>query len=216
MEIILKTLVGSRAHGTSNNDSDFDYRGVFVHPTSDILSISGPKNQTTWIEGKNDDTAYEIQRFLFLALKCNPSVLEMFGAPVLEATDEGREAIKLFPYVWNSKDVFNAFRGYGANQRKKYFEDKDKKANKFLAAWMRTLFQANYLFWSGDMLVDFSDTIIFDDLKEIRSGEFDRSEKLNKIFILERELEKSYEDMEPKFANEDKLNEFLLKVRKAH
>lgn len=35
MKQVLKVLVGSRAHGLHNQDSDFDYRGVYVAPTSD-------------------------------------------------------------------------------------------------------------------------------------------------------------------------------------
>jgi len=38
-KIILKVLVGSRAHGLANKDSDYDYRAVYVLPTSKILSL---------------------------------------------------------------------------------------------------------------------------------------------------------------------------------
>ena len=37
---ILKVLVGSRAHELHNKNSDYDYRGVFVLPTSEIFSLN--------------------------------------------------------------------------------------------------------------------------------------------------------------------------------
>jgi predicted nucleotidyltransferase len=33
MKQILKVLVGSRAHDLYTEDSDYDYRGVFIYPT---------------------------------------------------------------------------------------------------------------------------------------------------------------------------------------
>jgi len=210
---ILKVLIGSQAHGTARPDSDYDYRGIFVVPTDDILSFISTPDQTSWLEDKIDDVSYEIQKFLFMSSKCNPSILEMYGAPIIEQTEEGAELLKLFPYVWNTKDVLNAFRGYGANQRKKFFDNNEQRANKYLEAWMRTLWQANYLLSTGKITCKFRGTEIFDDLMLIRSGNFDRAEQLNKIFELERKLEKTYENTPEKKTDMDKLNKFLLKIR---
>jgi hypothetical protein len=115
--------------------------------------------------------------------------------------------------VWNTKDVLNAFRGYGANQRKKFFDNNEQRANKYLEAWMRTLWQANYLLSTGKITCNFKGTDIFDDLMLIRSGEFDKPEQLSKIFELERTLEKTYEETPEKKTDMEKLNEFLLKIR---
>ena len=213
MKQILRVLIGSRAHGTHNDNSDYDYRGVFVVPTKEILSLGSKPQQTSWIEGKNDDTSYEIGKFLMMATKCNPNVLEMFFAPVIRSEGLGIELRELFPHVWNSKDAFNAFRGYGANQRKKFFEDKDERAHKFLAAWLRTTWQAIQLFNTGKVPVNFFSTSIYNDLLEIRSGNYKKAEKLDLIFSLDRTLEEVYKDFPEKLTNMDKVNEFLLKVR---
>src|SRR4051794_3922165 len=116
---ILRTIVGSTAHGLANENSDIDYRGVFVVPTSELLGIGGTTQQTSWIEGQTDDTSWEIGKFLLMATKCNPTVLEVLLAPAVEDASFllgwGREMQSLFPYVWNSVDVKNAFIGYGLN-----------------------------------------------------------------------------------------------------
>ena len=103
---ILKVLVGSHAHGLATEGSDVDYRGVYVSPTSEILSLSNTKvrgKNTHWVEGENEDaTSYELGHFLFLALKCNPSILEVFMAPRVDsgfqphATRLGIELRELF------------------------------------------------------------------------------------------------------------------------
>jgi predicted nucleotidyltransferase len=78
MKQILKVLVGSRAHDLYTEDSDYDYRGVFIYPTREILALRPPKDQTSWLEGKTDDTSWELHKFLVMACQCNPSVLEVF------------------------------------------------------------------------------------------------------------------------------------------
>jgi len=75
---ILKVLVGSHAHGLATAESDFDYRAVFVQPTSEILGLGHKAQNNQWIEGDIDNTSYEIGHFLFLATKSNPTILEGF------------------------------------------------------------------------------------------------------------------------------------------
>src|SRR3954447_11469464 len=107
---ILKVIVGSQAHGLATERSDYDYRGVFVVPTSELLKIGGDAvKHTSWIEGKEDDTSWEISKFLFMATKCNPTVLETFLAPFAshftESMEQAQLAVELrvlFPYIWNS------------------------------------------------------------------------------------------------------------------
>ena len=105
---ILKALVGSRAHGLAGPDSDADYRGVFVTPTSDLLRIGQRQSDTRWVEGekaadigtaKVDDTAWELGHFLSLATHCNPTILEVFAAPVVAGTPEGYAVRELLPAV---------------------------------------------------------------------------------------------------------------------
>src|SRR5258706_2511298 len=123
---ILKVVVGSVAHGLANEKSDTDYRGIFVIPTSDLLRIGPHIDQTNWIEGKVDDTSWELGKFLFLATKCNPTILETFLSPIVRLANNyqkiGDDIRALFPYIWNSDGVKNAFIGYGLNQRRKFFD----------------------------------------------------------------------------------------------
>jgi len=144
-KLILKTLVGSRANGLARNDSDYDYRGVFLVSTSEILSLGGSKKTTFWIEGDEDNTSYELGHFLHLACQCNPSVLEVLVAPIVEASEEGMELRSLLPYFIDSQKIVAAFCGYSHNQQVKMLDNKDGRRWKYAVAYVRTLINAETL-----------------------------------------------------------------------
>lgn len=148
---ILTTLAGSRAYHMEREDSDYDYHHVFITPTVELLKLGPTPKQTLWKEDtRGDDTqGWELGHFLHLALKCNPTILETFVAPIVKenyismelpenrtlrykgmvATDtlipEATELRALFPFVLSRKRVFDAFRGYAHNQRAKLFKKPD-------------------------------------------------------------------------------------------
>lgn len=157
-QVILRTLVGSHAHGLATPESDYDYRGVFVVPTPEILSLSYKPHPTSWLEGKEDDTSYELGHFLHLATQCNPTILEVFRAPAKTTTVVGTHLQKLFPSVWEPKRVADAFGGYSLNQRKKFLDDKDGRRWKYAVAYIRVLLQGVELLSTGDFHVDVLET----------------------------------------------------------
>lgn len=221
MKQILKVIVGSQAHGLASENSDFDYRGVFVIPTAELLKIGGENTKTTsWIEGKEDDTSWEIGKFLLMATKCNPTVLETFLAPIAPVTPElilmrewAEELRNLFPYVWNSTDVMNAFVGYGINQRKKFFENKDKRAPKYACAYLRVLYNAYELLSTGTFSVSLVGSPVYESCKRFKAGDYTPGEVINECFKWETEVIKAHKQNPDKKTNLEPVNEFLLRVR---
>ncbi len=223
---LLKVLVGSQAHGLAGKDSDSDYRGVFIVPTSELLAIGVNVKNTHWIEGKTDDTSWEIGKFLLMATKCNPTVLETFLAPqiVLDTAMEpdaarmnmlSTELRSLFLHVWNSADVKNAFIGYGLNQRKKFFKNQDNRAPKYAVAYLRVLYNAWELLSSNDKFsVDMTNTPVFKYLKKFRKGDYEIGEVIQQCFEWETNVLKAFRKNPNKKTNIKPLNEFLLKVRR--
>jgi uncharacterized protein len=211
---ILKVLVGSQAHGLSTPSSDYDYRGVFVVPTVDILKIGSNRKNTLWIEDDTDNTAWEIGHFLQMAIKCNPTILEVFHAPIEEATAYGHKLRELFQYVWNTKDLINSHLGYGLNQRKKFLDDKDNRKSKYLVAYLRSLYQAYTFLIDGEYLVDMTHTSIFKNLKRFRDGDYEFGEALQMCYEWEQKL-KNLESKQQinKETDLNKVNEFLLDIR---
>jgi len=218
--IILRVLVGSRAHNLHNEHSDFDHRGVFLVPTKELLKLNAPKVTTSWLEGDtkeaDDNTMWELGHFLHLATHCNPTILEVFKAPIVESTDMGDSLRKQFQRVWNSRGVRDAFIGYGLNQRKKFLEKKDSRPNKYATAYLRTLVQAYYLFTVGELIIDMSQTEEYETLKRFKAGEYEVGEVIQKCWDWENKVKDAYEHNPDKQTDFDQINAWLVKIRKSN
>lgn len=218
---ILKALVGSRAHGLANAESDSDFRGVFVVPTSDILRIGGHAKRTSWIERDdsgsaiNDDVSWEVAHFLHLATKCNPSILEAMAAPTFEADEWGRELRTLLPFVWNPKAVRDAFVGYGLNQRKKMLDDKDGRPWKYACAYLRTLAAGVHLLTVGEVLVDTRGHEVHPLLVRFKAGDTMKGEVINACEDWTRRIDAALAECRHE-PNLEPVNDYLLRLRHAH
>lgn len=83
MNVILQGVVGSTAYGLTREGSDIDRMGVYVAPSETFLGLRPPDFRTMTIveHGESDITLHEIGKFCFLALECNPSILEFLWLP---------------------------------------------------------------------------------------------------------------------------------------
>lgn len=211
---ILRVLVGSKAHGLDTPESDNDYRGVFVVPTKKILSLENNIKNVQWIEGDVDNTSWEIGHYLRLAIKCNPTILEVFLSPIVDESPLGLELRALFPYIWNSQGVRDAFIGYGLNQRKKFLDGKDGRPAKFAAAFARSLYNAKELLETGTFTVRIGDLPFGKTVMKWKQGNYEVGEVIGVCYKLEEEVRQAYEKNPNKETDMDKVNEFLLKVRR--
>lgn len=222
----LRCIVGSVAHGLATNKSDIDLRGVFITPTEELLRIGAHPDQTSWIENETvDNCEWEIGKFLLMATKCNPTVLEVFKAPwsadgwkncatFQDGSSVGDEIKKLFPYVWNSQMVKDAFIGYSLNQRKKFFDNKDQRAPKYAAAYLRVLYNAYELLSTGDFSVSLIGSPVYDQVKKFKNGNYTAGEVIDACFYWETKVLEAYKKNPYKETEMDPINEFLLRVRK--
>lgn len=118
--IIFEAVSGSHAYGTNVKGSDVDIRGVFILPNDYILSdnyISQVSDDT------NDTTFYEIGRFIELASKGNPNILELLNMP--------EDCVQYKDPIWDqifteevkkkfiTKKLKHTFTGYAYSQIKK-------------------------------------------------------------------------------------------------
>lgn len=213
---ILTALIGSQAHGLATPTSDYDWRGVFITPTSQLLSLGGSTGEVRWIEGQEDDVSWELSKFLFLSTKCNPSVLEVYMSPQIKTNEWGEELLALFPHIWNSKGVRDAFTGYGRNQRKKFLEDKDQRSAKYAVAYLRTLYCAYQLLTTGTFDLRITDPIIFDTCKLWRLGQYTVGGVIDSCVYWEQNVERAYQANPNKQTDLAPVNDFLLRARKAH
>lgn len=136
-KIILKIRAGSYLYGTNTSNSDRDYLGVYLNTKEELLGLQKSEELTQNIESKSEDGRntkdavdckfYELRKFCSLALKCNPTILEILFVNkenILEITPEGEELLKL-RYEFLSKHLCNSFMGYAIAQERKAFTKSD-------------------------------------------------------------------------------------------
>jgi len=220
-EIILKALVGSRGYGVFDEKSDYDYRGVYVIPTKKILSLGFKYKRTQWLEDKErklDDTMYEIGHFLQLAVNCNPTILNTLKAPIIEANVWGRSLVEKFPFFLDAKRCYEAFIGYGLNQGKKMLDNKDNRWEKYGAAYVRQLVYLRDLLKTGDYSFVITDPELKEIIWDIKKKKWSPGKIIDYCWKVRAEIDSFIRERGwPRFqGNIDKINEFLMFVRKSY
>ena len=169
---ILRVLVGSHAHGLAGDESDQDFRSVFVIPTHTMFRVGFKYQGTRMMKEGEDETAWEIGHFLFLAQQGHPLALETFMAPVVEMDTWGTELRNLFPSLWSARSTYESFMNYCGNQRKKMLERKDDRPAKYAAAYLRVLFNLAQLLERGSFDMKIADTSIGDTVRRVKQGDY--------------------------------------------
>ena len=80
--IIYRCIVGSRAYGLETDQSDTDRRGIYLPPANLHWSLTGVPEQ--FENSATQEVYWELQKFLTLALKSNPTILECLYTPLVE------------------------------------------------------------------------------------------------------------------------------------
>ncbi|HNW88065.1 MAG TPA: nucleotidyltransferase domain-containing protein [Bacteroidales bacterium] len=75
--LLYLVLTGSRAYGIHNNDSDYDYRGVFLNTPIELFGLEIRNSQ----EYEGDVVLHSLKEICKLALNANPNVLELLFLP---------------------------------------------------------------------------------------------------------------------------------------
>ncbi len=119
--VIYSCVIGSRAYGLDHENSDTDRRGIYLPPANLHWSLYGIPEQLE--NPETQDCYWELQKFIVLALKANPNVLECLYSPlVLYVSDIGRELIDMRK-IFLSKLIYQTYSGYVHSQFRKLHQD---------------------------------------------------------------------------------------------
>ena len=116
-----RCVIGSQAYGLADAESDVDRRGIYL-PSADLhWSLYGVPEQ---LENDATQEAYwELQKFLVLALKANPNILECLYTPMVEKATPLAEELLAMKSMFLSRVVYQTFNGYVLSQFKKMQAD---------------------------------------------------------------------------------------------
>lgn len=214
---ILKVLVGSRAHGTANKDSDKDFRGVYIESSKQLFTMGYKSKGVSWVEGeKEDQTSYELENFLNLAMKGHPNIIEMFVAPVIESTEDGQKLLELFPNIWSPKNIFTAFNNYADNRKKHMLNNEVPDEVRIKSAYCYIRVLHNLL----DLLRDKTFNIKMEMprkclLQDVKNGMYSYGQVIDMGTDLRKDCIYYLTECD-QYQNYDLIHNFYLEMRKKH
>lgn len=115
--LLYEYVRGSRCHGIETPTSDWDYGGVYMAPINNLIDLRfNYKEQIS--NSTNDITWYELNRFMQLLCKSNPTMLEslfvdpefiIYEDPIITELKKNRD-------LFVTKQCFNPFFAYAKSQ----------------------------------------------------------------------------------------------------
>jgi uncharacterized protein len=213
--VIFQCIIGSQAYGLADDQSDIDRRGFYLPPAELHWSLYGVPEQ---LESEPTQEAYwEIQKFIVLALKANPNVLECLYTPLVEKiTPLAKEMLSLRS-MFLSRLVYQTYNGYIMSQFKKMQAD---IRNQGKVKWKHVMHLLRLLI-SGitvlrDAYVPVRVDAYRDQLLAIKRGEipWENTEKWRRELHLQFDQALETTTL-PERPDYEKANSFLIKARKA-
>ncbi len=119
--VVFRCIVGSRAFGLDDDASDTDRRGFYLPPADLHWSLYGVPEQIEDLA--HEECYWEIQKFLNLALKANPNILECLYTPLIEHAAPIAQELLSLRAAFLSKLIYQTYNGYVASQFKKLEAD---------------------------------------------------------------------------------------------
>lgn len=212
--VIYRCVIGSQAYGLADAESDVDRRGIYLPPADLHWSLYGVPEQL-----ENDETQeayWEIQKFLVLALKANPNVLECLYTPLIEkATPLAQELLDM-KSIFLSRMVYQTYNGYVMSQFNKMQAD---IRNKGLVKWKHVMHLIRLLHSGIGVLRDGIVPVRVDAHRErllaIRRGEMPWEDVENWRLSLHQEFNAAFETTKlPERPDYERANAFLIRARR--
>jgi hypothetical protein len=212
--VIYRCVVGSRAYGLDSDESDTDRRGIYLAPADLQWSLFGAPEQ--FEDNATQSCYWELQKFLTMALKANPNILECLYSPLVEKVTPLGEELLALRRGFLSQMIFQTFNGYAMSQFKKIEQDIRNHGEvrwKHAMHLLRLLMTGAATLRTGDLPVRVEAQR--ERLLSIKRGEMPWGE----IDVWRRELHQDFEralaeSKLPERPDYDAANRFLVKARR--
>lgn len=213
--VIYRCIIGSRAYGLDDDKSDTDYRGIFVPTADQHWSLYGVPEQMECHE--TQEHYWELQRFLVLALKANPNVLECLYTPLVEKTTPLADELLQMRSIFLSRLVYQTYNGYVMSQFKKMQADLRNQGHvkwKHVMHLIRLLISGISVLRNGFVPVRVDGHR--DQLLAIKRGEIPWEETERWRLDLHSQFDQAFADSKlPERPDYEQANALLLKARRA-
>jgi predicted nucleotidyltransferase len=208
-------VIGSQAYGLADAESDVDRRGIYLPAADAHWSLYGVPEQ---LENEATQEAYwELQKFLVLALKANPNILECLYTPLVEKATPLAEELLALRSIFLSRVVYQTFNGYVLSQFKKMQADIRNQGRvkwKHVMHLIRLLISGIGVLKHGFVAVRVEEHR--DQLAAIKRGEMPWEETEKWRLALHADFDRALAETKlPDRPDYEKANAFLIKARRA-
>lgn len=117
---------GSRAWGFESQDSDYDVRFLYLHPTSWYLSIGDrPDVIEKPVDGDLDVSGWDLRKALNLFRKSNPPLLEWLQSPIVyrEKSSIRQRIVGLMPEYYSPRSCLYHYLHMAQGNFRQYLKD---------------------------------------------------------------------------------------------
>jgi predicted nucleotidyltransferase len=173
--VILNGIVGSTAYRMNTPTSDKDEMGIYVAPLDEVLGLNGPQTVTDSLHKTDPDfTLHEVGKYVSLALKCNPSILELLWLDdYLTLSPTGELLVRSRSHFLNTPSILGAYGQYAKAQADRlirrqgegkdgFSSDVKNRTAKHARHCMRLLHQGTELLATGSMSVRVSPEVRYE------------------------------------------------------
>lgn len=214
--IIYRCQVGSKAFGLASDDSDDDLRGIYLPPARLQWSLRQLPEQLEFADGQRDEVYWELGKFLRLALKANPSVLETLWTPLVLLADETAQELRAMRQAFLSKHVYKTYSGYVLSQFRRMANAHSAKGaykSKHAMHLIRLLYSGIAALNTGEIHIDMAEHR--DELLHIRKDSLPFEEVKRRALELDSQFQAAFERTSlPEQPDYAKVDDFLVRARR--
>lgn len=214
--VVLRVLLGSRAFGLSTESSDEDRRGVYLPPAEWHWGLVKPPEQVETFTPGVEETVWEIEKFVRMALQANPNILEVLWSPVVLFSDVTGDELRAMRASFLSKHLYQTYSGYVLSQFR-LMQKTQRRTGQFKVKHamhlIRLLHSGVYALREGDIRVDVGEHR--EELLRVRRGDVPFDTVMDRALELDREFQAAFADTKlPDRPDTEAANRFLVRARR--
>jgi predicted nucleotidyltransferase len=214
--IIYRCRAGSHAFGLAGDESDDDLRGLYLPPARLHWSLFKLPEQLEFAGEGRDEVYWELEKFLKLALKANPNVLETLWTPLVLHADEVALRLRELRDVFLTRYLYKTYSGYVLSQFRRMANAQASTGRykaKHAMHLVRLLYSGIEALRSGQIRIDVGEHR--DELLAIKAGAWSFEQARDRALDLDRAFQEAYRQTTlPEEPDYRRVDEFLVWARR--
>jgi uncharacterized protein len=214
--IIYRCQVGSKAYGLAHDDSDDDLRGIYLPPARLHWSLRRLPEQLEFADGQRDEVYWELEKFLRLALKANPNVLETLWTPLVLHADATAQELRQIRQAFLSKHVYKTYSGYVLSQFRRMdnaFKHSGAYKPKHAMHLIRLLHSGIAALKTGEIRIDVAEHR--EELLQVRNAGLPFEEVKRRALELDERFQQAFQETAlPEQPDYRRVDDFLVRARR--